>query len=211
MPNDPLTLSAGFFVSGWDVVISPADGLPVSNIWASIVHMFLMRQSGISLYTLLAAVVVLGLLGSVSITLYTGDKTRAAAAVDLLRSVNQAAQRFHLDTGCYPTNILALQRQPSTSSETTCNQPIAQSRWHGPYTTVFGPPTARLGWKTRCGQHISRYGPHAAVCLNGRGEPYLYNLLNAVSDDVYKKCGDAACRQQGRGSGVLANVVFLRP
>lgn len=89
--------------------------------------------SGISLYTMLAAVVVLGVLGSVTITQYDGAGSRATAATALVIDTAQAAQRFHLDTGCYATNVTALMSREAASTNNTCEHPIATSRWHGPY------------------------------------------------------------------------------
>lgn len=165
-------------------------------------------STGISLYTLLAAVVVLGVLGSVIVTQFDGKNARATAALTLLESVGQASERFHLDTGCYPTNIPALQRLPTKNSETTCERPVGNKQWHGPYTKVFGTTTRRLELSQRCGQYIADFGTSAAICLNAQGEPYLSNLKNRLSDLVMQACGSQRCQQHGRGSGVQADVVL---
>lgn len=90
-------------------------------------------STGISLYTMLAAVVVLGVLGSVAVTQYDGTGSRVAAANALVRNTAVAAQRFHLDTGCYATNITALMTSQAASDNNTCDRPISASRWRGPY------------------------------------------------------------------------------
>lgn len=87
---------------------------------------------GISLYTLLAAVVVLGILGSVVVTSFTGNKTRGRAANTLMMTFAQAAMRFHQDTGCYPRNVMFLVRF-DTAYDTSCDSQVTRSAWHGPY------------------------------------------------------------------------------
>ncbi len=84
---------------------------------------------------MLAAVVVLGVLGSVAVTQYDGTGSRVAAATALVRNTAQAALRFHLDTGCYATNVTALMSRKAASTNNTCERAITASRWRGPYIT----------------------------------------------------------------------------
>lgn len=89
-------------------------------------------EAGISLYTMLAAVVVLGLLGSVLVTEFNGDNARATTAYALMNNIGGAAMRFQVDTGCYPTRPTALQDY-SQSSFNSCGRSVNRQNWHGPY------------------------------------------------------------------------------
>ena len=90
------------------------------------------RNDGVSLYTMLAAVVVLGVLGSVMVTSFTGTSARARAVVSIADAAAQAANRFHADTGCWPTNVMALV-EVDEASRNTCQRPITAAQWNGPY------------------------------------------------------------------------------
>ncbi len=88
---------------------------------------------GISLYTMLAAVVVLGILASVFITQFNGDNSKGAALWALSSNVAAAAKQFHLHTGCYPTRLSALTDYTSARAYNDCNTAISKSVWDGPY------------------------------------------------------------------------------
>lgn len=88
---------------------------------------------GISLYTLLAAVVVLGLIGSVLVSRFTGDQSKQQAAGALMRNLGQAVERFHLDTSCYPSRLEALARREDADQYNTCGRPLRDRTWKGPY------------------------------------------------------------------------------
>ncbi len=90
-------------------------------------------QIGISLYTLLAAVVVLGVLGSVLVTQFNGDNTRLASLGTQMRNIGSAVNRFHLDTGCYPTTIGAMMTRESADQHNSCETVLNDTVWHGPY------------------------------------------------------------------------------
>ncbi len=87
---------------------------------------------GISLYTLLAAVVVLGVLSSVAVSQFTGTSARAGALAELFRQTGQAGKRFHMDTGCWPQNVGAITSY-RYSDMNMCGKPIARDVWNGPY------------------------------------------------------------------------------
>lgn len=88
---------------------------------------------GISLYTLLAAVVVLGVLGSVLVTQFTGDNAKLASLGAQMRNIGTAVNRFHLDTGCYPTTIGALMTREAADGNNSCETPLNDVTWQGPY------------------------------------------------------------------------------
>lgn len=88
---------------------------------------------GVSLYTLLAAVVVLGVLGSVLVTSFRGGHSKGQALWSLTTNVGTAAKRFHLDTGCYATRLDALFSLSAASRYNHCGQTLTESQWHGPY------------------------------------------------------------------------------
>ena len=94
--------------------------------------MFRDNEHGISLYTMLAAVVVLGVMGSVLVTQFTGSGSRAQAALALAENTNRAMHRFHLDTGCWPVRTQALFDKTFANNHNTCDQALG-NRWQGPY------------------------------------------------------------------------------
>lgn len=90
------------------------------------------RQAGISLYTMLAAIVVLGILSAILVTSFSGNNSKAQMAYSMLVSVGQAEQRFNLDTGCYTTELKGLIDKTTADSNNSCSVPI-DNQWGGPY------------------------------------------------------------------------------
>lgn len=92
----------------------------------------LKRQAGISLYTMLAAIVVLGILSAILVTAFNGNNSKAQMAYSMMVSVGQAEQRFNLDTGCYATELKGLIAKATADSNNSCGVAI-DNQWGGPY------------------------------------------------------------------------------
>lgn len=158
--------------------------------------------TGISLYTLLAAVVVLGVLGSVLVTQFTGDKTRASAALALMRNTKQAIQRFHLDTGCWPLDLGGLFNQSIADRDNSCGRALSADRWLGAYMRAPGELKTDSNSEPD-DYYVREFGPEAAIELQhrpGGAQPYAINLWNIdpkLIALIDSQCGPA-CQPRNR-------------
>lgn len=91
------------------------------------------RQAGISLYTMLAAIVVLGILSAILVTSFNGNNSKAQMAYSMMVSVSQALGRFNLDTGCYPGDLKGLISLSDANASNYCNGMNLSNQWGGPY------------------------------------------------------------------------------
>ena len=163
-------------------------------------------QSGISLYTMLAAVVVLGVLGSVVVTQFDGKKSRGVALYSQMKNIAQAGQRFHLDTGCYPSQFVPLMTLSGAQSRgeynhysNSCSQPISQSRWKGPYISrreIVGVDKIET----------PAYGPNTHLMLNyfgsdDRPSVEAFGISQDIAAVVMQACGGdlGNCTRNDRG------------
>lgn len=86
-------------------------------------------QRGFTRWALLGVVVILGLLALALGPRLFGDvalKEIATAKVQI-NALGQAVERFHLDTGRYPTDDEGLQA--------LTEPPAGEAKWHGPYVS----------------------------------------------------------------------------
>lgn len=148
---------------------------------------------GISLYTMLAAVVVLGVLGSVVVTQYNGTGSRVTAATALVRNTVQAARRFHLDTGCYATNVTALMSHEAVSTNNTCERSISASRWHGPYIRPARTVPRSQGDADSTSDYptlaLPDLGPTAKLAVYNSGGNQQTVWVGNLPREVYKQIG----------------------
>lgn len=157
-----------------------------------------MHQSiGISLYTLLAAVVVLGVLGSVIVTQFDGNRTRSRAGWELLQTYTQSIHRFHLDTGCWPSNNGPLIDYSLVGGNTSCAQPISPERWHGPYIKLTN---GHLGSNTRYDVPVDGISP-GAVINTDRDYVLMYYAAENVIAGVVDQCRESAPVSQCKSVG----------
>ena len=139
-------------------------------------------SDGISLYTMLAAMVVLGLLTGTTVTYLSGNNSKATALASVLIKAGDAANRFHLDTGCWPENVEALTNRDTTGSNNTCRQPISTNRWHGPYLQL----ATREGGT---GINLDRFSPGGTSFFSTyAGRPRL-NTIQLDKDIAQKAAG----------------------
>lgn len=161
---------------------------------------------GISLYTLLAAVVVLGVLGSTLVTQFDGTQTKSAAVMATALNVSQAAERYHLDTSCYPATLSALTSYSNDTASNSCGKSITRSAWDGPYVKQFG--------LNASGQApVEQYGPGATLELRyGGGNALIVfnNLTDEIQDKALSVCeqekGAENCEVSGSQFGFRYNI-----
>ncbi len=140
---------------------------------------------GISLYTLLAAVVVLGVLGSTLVTQFDGTNSKGQALFATAKNIGQAASRYHLDTTCYPSDISALFQYSSSGGSNSCNTTIQESKWAGPYIKQYALDSSGYA-------PIEQYGPGATVSVryeSGSPEVVFRNVTDEIRDAVMDACG----------------------
>lgn len=161
--------------------------------------------SGISLYTMLGAVIVLGVLGVALATKFTSSKSRATALYALVQTVGQSATKFHLDSACYPTSIAILSTYSSTDGLVNCSRTLARNVWDGPYLKDF--PLDSDGAAL-----IPDYGPDARLAaIVDDGTPFIQikGLSNSILDGFIKICPATKCREsKGR---ILYSYVGTAP
>lgn len=144
--------------------------------------------SGISLYTLLAAIVVLGVLASVLVTQFTGTDTRATAMLAQAQSIARAAERFHLDTGCRPMSVSSLFDYQASRAHCSCNRQISQTHWHGPYMK-------ELPMRSDLGGRVHEFGSAARVAVDrhyGRLAVRYEGATPEISEKAFELCGGAS-------------------
>ena len=140
---------------------------------------------------MLAAVVVLGVMGSVLVTQFTGSGSRAQAALALAENTNRAMHRFHLDTGCWPVRTQALFDKTFADSHNTCDRGLGD-RWQGPYIQSMA--TNSVGTAS-----IAAIGPRAILSMQpfnasayaGRQTPIyvkLGGMSSSISQDARERC-----------------------
>ena len=157
---------------------------------------------GISLYTMLAAVVILGVLGSVMITEFSGKQTKAQAALALLENLNAAAKRFHLHTGCYPRNLHALESVDGANrvNSTNCPGNISPKRWQGPYTSLRGEAAGQFG-----SIKTPQYGPGVFVNVG-----HDYGRFDSHINDVPLPLAEAIIDACNGGKGTMCRMISKR-
>lgn len=163
-------------------------------------------SQGISLYTLLAAVVVLGILASVTVTQFTGSNAKGQAMLAFAENLGRAAKRFHLDTGCYPARISDLYEFSSAKNGGGCQSPLDEHVWHGPYIDpIDSNNTKQFGPRTTLDVDISPGGTRR-VALRDPSPSVLKAALKACGEKNLTHGSSAQygrCREDGDGDFFL--------
>lgn len=166
---------------------------------------------GISLYTMLGAVVVLGVIAATAVNVFSGNRTKGQALYEQMSNISRASQRFHLDTGCYPSQFDALVSKQGVSTKgyygkfsNSCDRPISTQRWHGPYVQIS---------EVREPDYIDvpSYGPNAYLLMNFYGSG---NRPSVEAHQVTRGLLDAAlaaCRSNCEEIGSNAMRLYYAP
>ena len=159
------------------------------------------RRSGISLYTLLAAVVVLGVLGSVLVTSFSGSHSKGQALWALTKNVGAAAKRFHLDTGCYPAQLDALFSLSAANRNNHCGQALPEGQWHGPYIEQM---TTNDGGQAL----LPSFGPNTRLDLQFVSGVDPQIMLYGLEPSIRSAISDVCELPHGKFAGVTVGCFF---
>lgn len=152
---------------------------------------------GISLYTLLAAVVVLGVLGSTLVTQFNGTQTKSAAVMATTLNVSQAAERYHLDTSCYPESLSALMEYSDGTATNSCGKSISRDAWDGPYVKQFA-------LNADGAAPVEQYGPGATMAVrysNGNAVIMFNDLTDEIQSKALSICQDEKGSENCQAAG----------
>ncbi len=147
------------------------------------------RQSGISLYTMLAAVVVLGVLAATVVVRFNASDSRATALYALAQNVGQSAKQFHLDSACYPASIQIMSAYSQGSDMVSCDSGIRQNRWNGPYLKNFAIDQDGAAV-------LPDYGPAARLWVRMKQDTpviRIEGITQSIGDGFALACADGTC------------------
>lgn len=167
------------------------------------------HQRGITLYTMLAALAVVSILTGLMVTAFSGSNSKAKVLYSVMQSVGQAANRFQLDTSCFPLAASHLFQKPTTASN-SCGFSVATT-WQGPYMKsqpVSGTAIAvpKIGANTTLslasGTYLSKAGSGAqyAVVAN--------NVPTTIAVKAAKACGDTGATSSGSSSANASSCLL---
>ncbi len=145
-------------------------------------------KSGVTLLELLVALLIIAILSTIAVSVYTGqvERARYARARSEIREIELACHRYEIDLGQFPpsgsfnvaattTNVGSgfLQLALLHSMSASAYQP-ADVRWQGPYMEF---DESQLGAITDSGGNAaitSATDPRRVVFLDPWGNPYIY-------------------------------------
>lgn len=94
------------------------------------------KQRGFSIMELMIGIAVLAVLGAIAKGAYNGTGAKAQSLLTSMQEFGGAAERYRLDTSCYPSSNAFLLQRPSELAVTTgtwCGSVNASKQWNGPY------------------------------------------------------------------------------
>lgn len=89
------------------------------------------RERGFTLLELVIAIVLLGVLASVTVFSFDGSRSRGQLLVAAMQEYANALTRMKADTACFPARLSALALR--SESETSLCQVSLVQQWNGPY------------------------------------------------------------------------------
>lgn len=89
---------------------------------------------GFSLVEILVALSVLTIIGAAMVFGFNFHKSYGDTLNELMHTIGDSANRFALDTGCYPWHVSALfnKNYGETNNKNSCKSPVG-ALWNGPY------------------------------------------------------------------------------
>ncbi len=166
----------------------------------------MLKKKGFTLIEMLVVVLIIGILAAIAFPQYEKvvEKTRAAQAMEIMRSIYQAAADYYLATGTYPTSFdqLSIEMQ-WTGQDAWSNYGVTDTRSNGEwsiqlynnfdgqvlymgrltgkykgggFTMAFNRASIRKG-ELRCAERQNR-----GVIFSGEPGDYCEKLFNATEN-----------------------------
>lgn len=152
------------------------------------------REGGFSLVEVLVALAVLTIISAALIFSFNFNKSKGQVLFSLVHSVGDAAERFAVDTSCYPydTALLFQQSLAATDTNNSCGAAVG-AQWNGPYMKT-------LSVDTNNNVLVTQIGPQVTLSINDIGQaltsgmPNQYavlanNVPDAIAKQAYTACG----------------------
>jgi len=97
-------------------------------------HPYATEDAGFSLVEILVAFAVISIITAAMVFTFNPSKAKAEAIIHFSNEVYYAFQRYEIDTGCVPRNLLSLTSRAYASQpfSNLCNADVS-ARWDGPY------------------------------------------------------------------------------
>jgi len=153
----------------------------------------LRRPRGLTLLEVVAGIIIVGALAGVTIPTYLQHvrAARATAIATQLRALARATQRFHQDTGKWPTDVRHLHTRPVAGVSTQCSSTLSTNEsnlWNGPYLPLGtgGVTSIALG-DVELSHSISYSAPIGAGNDAEGGSARLQFSLNRVDENVWDR------------------------
>ena len=154
------------------------------------------REAGFSLVEVLVALAVLTIISAALIFSFNFAKSKGQVLFSLMHSIGDAAQRFAVDTSCYPytTGDLFKQSLAATDTFNSCGAAVG-ARWNGPYMKPL--PLGPIN-----NVRVTQIGPQVTVSIyrynqaipNGLPNQYAviaYSIPDAIAKQALTACGGA--------------------
>jgi prepilin-type N-terminal cleavage/methylation domain-containing protein len=152
------------------------------------------RAGGFSLVEMIVALAVLTIISAALIFSFNFNKSKGQVLFSLVHSVGDAAERFAVDTSCYPydTALLFQQSLAATDTNNSCGAAVG-AQWNGPYMKTM-PVDANNNVL------VTQIGPQVTLSINDIGQaltngaPNQYavlanNVPDAIAKQAYTACG----------------------
>lgn len=153
-------------------------------------------EAGFSLVEVLVALAVLTIISAALIFSFNFNKSKGQVLYSLMDSVGNAAERFAVDTSCYPytTDMLFSATDGQSNTNTSCGSAVG-TLWNGPYMKT-------LPVDTNKDVLAPQIAPNAALSIadlgtalpTGNAHQYAVvasNVPDAIAQQAYRACGGA--------------------
>ncbi len=154
------------------------------------------QEAGFSLVEVLVALAVLTIISAALIFSFNFNKSKGQVLFSLVHSVGDAAERFAVDTSCYPydTALLFEQSLAATDTNNSCGAAVGP-QWNGPYMKTLSVTTTNNVLVTQIGPQVTLSINNIGQALtNGTPNQYAViasNVPDAIAKQAYIACGGA--------------------
>ncbi|GBE49136.1 hypothetical protein BMS3Bbin13_00035 [bacterium BMS3Bbin13] len=161
------------------------------------------QEGGFSLVEMIVALGVMTIISAALVFSFNFNKSKGQVLFSLMHSVGSAAERFSVDTSCYPydTALLFEQSLASTDTNNSCGALVA-GQWNGPYMKTLPVNGSNNVLVTQIGPQVTLSIGNIGQAL-ANGTPNQYAVIASGVPDAIAKQADAAC------GGSTSNCVLV--